>query len=188
MGAPKVSLLKLTTTRELRRQSFENRVAQDIMVPIGDLAESIRLVDGMFDIYPLWVGPVRLFDHGANEGFLRNPANGASSQMFVDVGIFGIPPLAETGGYDQVLTARRLEKFVRERSGYQMLYADICMTRAEFEEMFEHRLYRDMRRKYAAENASPKSTTRLSRRAGSMKAYATRVVNTERSPHASSRV
>ena len=155
MGAPKVSLLKLTTTRELRRQSFENRVAQDIMVPIGDLAESIRLVDGMFDIYPLWVGPVRLFDHGANEGFLRNPANGASSQMFVDVGIFGIPPLAETGGYDQVLTSRRLEKFVRERSGYQMLYADICMTRAEFEEMFEHRLYRDMRRKYAAENAFP---------------------------------
>ncbi len=155
MGAPKVSLLKLTTTRELRRQAFYNRVAQDIMVPIGDLAESLRLISGSFDIWPLWVGPVRLFDHGANEGFLRNPANGGASQMFVDVGIFGIPPSVMAGSYDQVSTARRLEKFVRERGGYQMLYADICMTRTEFEEMFEHRLYREMRRKYAAENTFP---------------------------------
>ena len=155
MGAPKVSLLKLTTTRELRRQAFENRVVQDIMVPIGNLAESVRLVDELFGIYPLWVGPMRLFDHGTNEGFLRNPANGAASQMFVDVGIFGIPVKAEPGGYDHISAARRLERFVCERGGYQMLYADICMTRAEFENMFEHRLYRDVRRKYAADNAFP---------------------------------
>ena len=155
MGAPKVSLLKLTTTRELRRQAFKNRVVQDIMVPIKDLAESVRLSDELFEIYPLWVGPVRVFDHGAYEGFLRNPANGGDSQMFVDLGIFGIPPTAKAGAYDQVQTVRRLEKFVRERGGYQMLYADICMTRAEFEHMFEHRLYRDMRSKYAAQYAFP---------------------------------
>lgn len=155
MGAPKVSLLKLTMTRELRRQAFENRVVQDIMVPIEDLAESVRLSDELFQIYPLWVCPTRLFDHGANGGFLRNLANGGSSQMFVNLGIYGIPPSAEAGGYDQVPTARRLEKFVRQRGGYQMLYADIFMTRAEFEHMFEHRLYREMRSKYAAENAFP---------------------------------
>ncbi len=155
MGAPKVSLLKLTTTRELRRQAFENRVVQDIMVPVESLAESVRLSDELFDIYPLWVGPVRLFDHGANEGFLRNPANGGSSQMYVDLGIFGIPPNAKAGNYDQVPTMRRLEKFVRERGGYQMLYTDIYMTRTEFEHMFEHRLYRDVRSKYAVENAFP---------------------------------
>ncbi len=155
MGAPKVSLLKLTVTRELRRQAFENRVVQDIMVPIENLAESVRLSDELFDIYPLWVGPVRLFDHGANEGFLRNPANGGSSQMYVDLGIFGIPPNAKAGNYDQVPTMRRLEKFVRERGGYQMLYTDIYMTRTEFEHMFEHRLYRNMRNKYAVENAFP---------------------------------
>ena len=154
MGAPRVSLLKLTTTRELRRQAFQNRVVQDIMLPIGHLAESIRLSDDLFDIYPLWVGPVRLFDHGANAGFLRNPANG-SSEMFVDLGIFGIPPSADSGDYDQVPTSRRLESFVRQRGGYQMLYADIHMTRAEFERMFEHQLYRDVRRNYGAEHAFP---------------------------------
>ena len=50
---------------------------------------------------------------------------------------------------------RRLEKFVRERGGYQMLYTDIYMTRTEFEHMFEHRLYRDVRSKYAVENSFP---------------------------------
>ena len=33
--------------------------------------------------------------------------------------------------------------------------ADICMNRSEFEEMFEHRHYRAMRRKFNAENAFP---------------------------------
>jgi hypothetical protein len=60
-------------------------------------------------------------DHGVNEGLLRNPANGAASQMFVDVGIYGMPPSTNSGGYEQVPTTRRLEKFVRERGGYQML-------------------------------------------------------------------
>jgi len=155
MGAPKVSLMKLTMTRELRFQAFVHRVAQDILLPIEDLADSVRLSDQLFDIYPLWICPVRLFDHGAHEGFLRNPASGAASQIFVDVGIYGIPPSVKEGRYDQVRTSRRLEKFVRERGGYQMLYADICMTREEFEQMFEHRLYREMRRKHAAESALP---------------------------------
>ena len=155
MGAPKISLMKLTMTRELRRQAFENRVAQDILVPIRHLPESIRLSARLFDIYPLWVCPVRLFDHAPHEGFLRNPPEGAASRMYVDLGIYGLPSSAESGGYDQVSASRRLEAFVRECGGYQMLYADICMTRGEFEQMFEHRLYRAMRRRHGAENAFP---------------------------------
>ena len=119
------------------------------------LTSTLYLSHELFGIYPLWVGPVRLLDHGAHEGFLRNRAHGSASQMFVDLGIFGIPPSANDGAYDQVLTARRLEKFVRERDGYQMLYADIFMTRAEFEHIFEHRLFPDMRHTYAAENSFP---------------------------------
>ena len=36
-----------------------------------------------------------------------------------------------------------------------MLYADIFMTRKEFEQMFNHNLYRDVRRKYKAEGSFP---------------------------------
>ena len=155
MGAPRISLMKLTMTRELRRQAFENRVAQDIIVPIEDLADAVRLSNQLFGIYPLWVCPVRLFDHGPHEGFLRNPGDGAASRMFVDLGIYGIPPAVGAGQYDQVRASRRLEQFVRGRGGYQMLYADICMTRNEFEQMFEHRHYRAMRGKFKADGAFP---------------------------------
>jgi len=155
MGAPKVSLMKLTMTRELRRQSFESRVGQDILVPIELLADSVGLSAELFDIHPLWVCPVRLFDHSPHEGFLRNPANGAASRMFVDLGIYGLPAGADTGAFNQVKASRRLEKFVRDCDAFQMLWADICMTRDEFEQMFEHRLYRAMRRKHKAEGAFP---------------------------------
>lgn len=153
MGAPKISLMKLTMTKELRRQAFENRVAQDILVPIEDLGDAVALSDELFDIYPLWVCPVRFFDHGKNEGFLRNPPNGKKSQMFVDLGVYGIPPAAMRGDYDHVKTARRFEAFTAGRDGYHMLYADIFMTRGEFEKMFEHKLYREMRERYSATNA-----------------------------------
>lgn len=36
-----------------------------------------------------------------------------------------------------------------------MLYADILMTKAEFEEMFNHELYRKVRSKYKADKAFP---------------------------------
>ncbi|MCY4189042.1 MAG: hypothetical protein OXD30_11220 [Bryobacterales bacterium] len=157
LGAPKISLMKLTLTRELRCQAFENRVAQDILVPISHLADSLDLSAELFDIYPLWVCPVRLFDHGDSAGFLRNPANGAASQMYVDLGIYDLPLShgPATGKYNQVRASRRLEKFVRDCTGYQMLYADICMTRDEFEQMFDHNLYRSMRRKHMTENSFP---------------------------------
>ena len=36
-----------------------------------------------------------------------------------------------------------------------MLYADIFMTRTEFEKMYNHQLYRTTRRKYKARSAFP---------------------------------
>ena len=36
-----------------------------------------------------------------------------------------------------------------------MLYADILMTKTEFEEMFDHKLYREVRTKYKADKAFP---------------------------------
>ncbi len=155
MGAPKVSLMKLTMTQSLRKQTFENRVSQDILVPIEKLAASIQLSEELFGIYPLWICPFRLFDHGPNEGFLRNPPNGTKSHMFVDLGIYGLPSIRESRQYDQIAASRRLEEFVRACGGYQMLHADICMTRDEFEQMFEHSNYRVMRKKFNAEDAFP---------------------------------
>ena len=39
LGAPKVSLMKYSTTRQLRQKSLRNRVAQDIIIPMDSIAE-----------------------------------------------------------------------------------------------------------------------------------------------------
>ena len=39
--------------------------------------------------------------------------------------------------YDAVGAMRAMEKFTQEVGGYPFLYADIFMTRGEFEEMFD---------------------------------------------------
>jgi delta24-sterol reductase len=161
MGAPKISMMKLSMTRRLRQQAFDNRVAQDILVPMDSLLESLRFSIPRFEIFPMWICPVRLFDHGAHEGFLRNPPAG-SSEMYVDVGIYGIPPAVERGTWNGTSTLRELEAFCRQRRGYQMLYADIFMSQGEFEQMFEHGHYRRMRRKYKADQAFPEVYEKVS--------------------------
>jgi len=159
LGAPRISLMKAFLTRELRRESMEKRVAQDLLIPVGDLEEGIKMAEREFGVSPLWICPVRMVDRGEREGFLRNPvareAGGAGS-MYVDLGIYGIPgPVREGAAWDAVEAGRRLEAWTRRKAGYHLLYADIFMTREEFEAMYEHRNYRKARQQYGAEEAFP---------------------------------
>lgn len=48
-----------------------------------------------------------------------------------------------------------LHRFTRDVGGYPFLYADIFMSRPEFEEMFDLTLYEKVRRKYHAQDAFP---------------------------------
>ncbi len=154
MGAPKVSLMKYTMTKELRKRSLQNRVAQDIIIPISDMEEGLNFIDKHFEIYPLWVCPVKIRNKESNSGFIPK-TNGQKEQIFVDLGIYGIPPSVKQSKWNGIETSRKLEEFVRDKNGFQMLYADIFMTRIEFEEMFDHNLYRKVRTKYHADKAFP---------------------------------
>jgi delta24-sterol reductase len=158
MGAPKISLMKYSMTKELRRKALKNRVAQDIIIPIEEMNEALTHIDKNYRIYPLWICPVRLFNHGDNEGIIRNPINTTAdkeSSMFVDIGIYGIPSFVKQGDWDSVTTSRNLEDYTFRKHGFHMLYADIFMTRQEFEQMYIHKLYRDMRDKYNAVGSFP---------------------------------
>ena len=46
-----------------------------------------------------------------------------------------------------------------------MLYADSYMTEKEFQDMFDHSLYNEMRRKYNCEEAFPAVYGKVSRQA-----------------------
>lgn len=159
MGAPKISLMKLTYTKQLRREAMFNRVTQDIIVPVSEMNNSLNFIHPRFGIYPIWICPVRLFDHGENEGFLRNPETKIANtnyQLFVDIGVYGIPKaVLEKKSWDMIAISREFERFTASNKGYHFLYADIFMTRSEFKSMFNHTLYQKMREKYHAQKAFP---------------------------------
>ena len=153
LGAPKVSLLKRIHSRDLRRKSMHSRTAQDIIIPIETLATALDFIHPHYEIYPLWLCPVKLFRHEQQYGLLREPEK---TSMYIDVGIYGIPgAIRRHENFDMIATSQALEKFTLSLNGCHMLYADIFMNKAEFENMFAHQHYRAMRKHYHAETTFP---------------------------------
>ncbi|CAB3400499.1 unnamed protein product [Caenorhabditis bovis] len=128
MCPPKISLLKVTTTSTLRKLYDRQHVLQDMLVPLKELTNTVEVFHNEVEIYPLWICPFKL---PSCPGMLRQRSG--SSVMYVDVGAYGI---TKKKSYDAVETTRRIEAFVRSVKGFQMLYADTYMTRAEFWEIY----------------------------------------------------
>jgi len=165
MGAPKVSLMKFTMTKELRKKAFNNRVAQDILIPVEDMQEALNNASIDYNIYPIWLCPVKIVDYGENQGVIPRPVNKATGKnygMYIDIGIYGIPPAVKSEkGWDSAYHGRKLEKFNVDKGGFQMLYADIFMTRGEFEKMFNLQLYNQVRKDYGANKVFPDIYTKV---------------------------
>ena len=60
-------------TPQIRREVVYKHVVQDIIIPLHEMSRSIDLFHEWFEIYPLLIFPIAIFDHGEYEGFLRNP-------------------------------------------------------------------------------------------------------------------
>ena len=165
LGAPKVSLMKFSMTKELRKRAFSNRVAQDILIPVEDMEEAIKLVDADYNIYPVWLCPVKITDYGAEQGVIPRPINkkeGKNFGMYIDIGIYGIPTaIKNQEEWSSAYHGRKLERFNVDKGGFQMLYADIFMTRKEFEGMFNLQLYNKVRKDYGADKVFPDIYTKV---------------------------
>jgi delta24-sterol reductase len=149
MMPPKVSFLKLTTTGPLRRMYKEQHVIQDMLVPVNTLQESVEKFDEEYNLYPLWLCPMKLFQV---PGFVEPRC---AEHMFVDIGAYGVPAAARRGEFNAEASGRSVEAFVARKQGFQMLYADSYMTRDEFRSMFDHRLLDKLRVKLKADSAFP---------------------------------
>ena len=54
----------------MTRQLYElHHVVQDLLVPVKDLAASIDLFHKEFEVYPLWLCPMRIKSDGRKEGY-----------------------------------------------------------------------------------------------------------------------
>eukprot|EP01134_Creolimax_fragrantissima_P004148 CFRG4148T1 len=152
---PKVSLLKLTQTEATRKMYELHHVLQDMLVPITKTAECVNVFHEEFNLYPLWLCPLKISgeSHAKYGGFLK-PAveNGVQEEMFVDIGAYGNP---SNKGFNAAESIRRVEAHIRSVQGYQALYADCYMTEQEFEKMFDHTTYKKLRKQYGCDDAFP---------------------------------
>jgi len=161
MLPPKPAFMKLTTTPAVRAMTFTKQVFQDIVLPINKLEDQINTSHEIFNTYPVLVYPCRIYDHGAHTGQLRPPRSdqmvpGTNYGMFNDLGVYGVPQdVKDRKRFDAVSAMRKMEDFTRSVGGYHFLYADIFMSREEFENMFDLTSYEIVRRKYHAEGAFP---------------------------------
>lgn len=141
---PKPSMLKMTQTEEIVQLYERFHVVQDMVVPITTLAKSLEVMDENYRVYPLWLCPTALPKAGAGQGGIVESKTGTKDNMYIDIGAYGVPGNKD---YDAKRCGRAVEDYVRKVGGYQLLYADTYMTREEFEEMFDHTLYRKVRSK-----------------------------------------
>merc|ERR1719510_195892 len=85
-------------------------------------------------------------------------------EMFVDVGVYGVP---KNDRFDAEKTTRKVEEFVRNVNGFQMMYADSYMTRDEFRSMFDHTLYDKVRDKLGCRGNFPEIYDKVNKKARS---------------------
>jgi len=144
LAHPKPSFLKLLQTDITRKQYVNLHVVQDMLVPIEVLEDTIVFFHREFNTYPLWICPARISASKPNilNGFIKPTS---SCDMFIDVGIYGAPRVS---GFIAKDSCRRAEAYVRQCSGFQALYADCYMTQEEFRQMFDHRLYDNLKDRY----------------------------------------
>ena len=174
---PKVSFLKLTQTEALREMYEKQHVIQDMLVPVREMSNALKVFAQHYDLYPLWICPHRHYDKEGHflkrpqEATFEDPKHGRY-EMYVDLGAYGIPQkVLDKQPFDIVAENRAVEDFVQSVTGFQMLYADTYRTREEFREMFDHSHYDNMRRKYGGLKAFPEVFDKVKKRGFSLEAY-----------------
>lgn len=124
-------------------------MVQDVGVPFDRAAEFQDWLDGHFNIYPLWLCPLRIqrdtpnSNHGLHAAFAQ-----PNTPDLLNFGVWG--PL-NGDRRDVILKNRNLEQKVQELGGKKWLYAHAYYTEEEFWACYDRASYDELRRKYRAE-------------------------------------
>lgn len=141
---PQMSLMKYfetATTRELREK---NAVTQDMLVPMSTLKDSLDHFHDNYNMYPLWLCPVGVYEQENKLGMLHPHyhEDGTTEEMFVDIGAYGI---GNVPNFDGIEALKKTEQFVIDHNGYQAMYAKTMLTEEDFRKMFDHSYYDQIR-------------------------------------------
>ena len=161
MLPPNMAFLKGTRPATEREAAIRKQVWQEYAFPAEHFAEMVEHVHDAFEIYPLLAYPCKVIDRG---GLVRLPQNRAKpysgrteTGTFLDIGIYGVPRRIKNGDdhFPTVTKVRQLEHKVRSLGGFLHTYCDVCSDEREFQEMFDHGLWHQMRARYNADGTFP---------------------------------
>jgi FAD/FMN-containing dehydrogenase len=133
--------------RRWRGHRPQERVVQDVEIPVERTADFLRWFVDHVSMSPVWLCPLRLREP-AGPGSARSwplyPL--AAGQVYVNVGFWGLVSIAE-GREDGDLN-RDIERAVSDRRGHKTLYSDAYYDRSTFESMYGGNYYSNAKRMY----------------------------------------
>jgi Delta24-sterol reductase len=124
-------------------------VVQDLALPYSTVAQFVEYTDQAFDIYPLWLCPLKqsplptFHPHNAKEVDTQG-----SLKPLLNIGLWGWGPRSDT---DFLTLNRQLEHKLRSLGGMKWFYAQCYYPEAEFWTMYDKTWYEGLRKKYRAE-------------------------------------
>lgn len=148
---PSLRLLKMTHVSALQTFYDAAHVAQDFLVPMDKLGEALQRCDELFEIYPVWLCPHQVKRvPGAIKW--REHVEG-DVDMYVDVGIYGVSRKADRGErFWAPAAVSAFEQWMIKNDSYSALYAEVELSREDFEKMFDRTLHNKVRAEWGAVN------------------------------------
>ncbi|KAG5981625.1 hypothetical protein E4U55_002737 [Claviceps digitariae] len=124
-------------------------MVQDVGVPFDRTAEFQAWLHDTFNIYPLWLCPLRIRRDDPNSAYgLHSEFADPDTPDLVNFGVWG--PLTGQSRRAVVEMNRALERKVQELHGKKWLYAHAYYTEDEFWRNYDRQSYDELRAKYGA--------------------------------------
>lgn len=129
----------------LRGLPPQERVVQDVEIPLGHTAEFLRWFLREVPIEPIWLCPLRLRDTPVSKaGWPLYPL--APAETYVNVGFWSTVPMAPGAADGDV--NRKIETEVATLGGHKSLYSDAYYGEAEFWAAYGGGGYGEVKRRY----------------------------------------
>ena len=123
-------------------------IVQDLALPYSTAEQFVDYTDKIFNIYPLWLCPLRQNPLPTMHPHLNETeADGSTLKPMLNIGLWGWgPPKSD----DFIKVNRDLEQRLRELGGMKWLYAQTYYTEDEFWGVYDRKWYDELREKYNA--------------------------------------
>lgn len=122
----------------------QERVVQDIEVPVERTAEFVRWFLREIPIEPIWLCPLRLRDTDGARPWPLYPL--APAETYVNIGFWSAVPTVP--GRPEGAANRAIEAKVSELDGHKSLYSDAYYDEAEFAALYGGETYARLKKRY----------------------------------------